>query len=69
MKFKILLSFALFFLLKPAFAQKQDSLQTENSQYKGVPIPVEIFVGNKAFAFQLIVSKQFSPKSRFCFLT
>ena len=47
--------------------KQQDSLQTENFQNKGVPIPVEIFVGNKAFAFQLIVSKQFSPKSRFGF--
>ncbi|MGG9963187.1 hypothetical protein [Ferruginibacter sp. SUN106] len=67
MKFKILLSFTLCFLLKSAFAQTQDSLQRENFQNKGIPIPIEIFVGNKAFAFQLIVSKQFSPKSRFGF--
>lgn len=66
MKFKLLLSISLCLLLNSAFAQTQDSLQTDNI-HKGVPIPIELFVGNRAFTFQLIVSKQFSPKSRFGF--
>jgi hypothetical protein len=67
MKFKILLCVSLYLLLSPAFAQTTDTLQSENFQNKGAPIPIELLVGNKAIAFQLIVSKQFSPKSRFGF--
>ena len=50
-----------------AFAQTKDSLQTENVLTVGSPIPIEIFAGNKGYTFQLIVSKQFSPKSKFGF--
>jgi len=31
------------------------------------PIPIELFAGNKGLAFQLLVGKQFSPKSEFSF--
>ena len=67
MKFKLLLSIILCLGLEPSFAQKQDSLQTNNLQTGPAPIPIEIFAGDKALTFQLIVSKQFSPKSRFGF--
>jgi hypothetical protein len=67
MKFKLLLSIILLLLLEPTFAQTHDSLQTGNVKTRGTPIPIELFAGNKAFTFQLIVSKQFSPKSRLGF--
>jgi hypothetical protein len=54
-------------MFRSALAQTRDSLQTGNVPAEGTPIPIELFVGNKGFAFQLIVSKQFSPRSKFGF--
>ncbi len=67
MKLKVLLIIVLCIKAGTSIAQTGDSLQNENVQIRGAPIPIEIFVSNKAFTFQLIVSKQFSPKSRFGF--
>lgn len=67
MKFKLLLSITLCLALEPVIAQTQDSLQHENVRAVGVPIPIELFTGDKASSFQFIVSKQFSSKSRFGF--
>lgn len=50
-----------------AFAQTTDSLNIENNYTESAPVPIEAFAGNKAFTFQLIVTKQFSPNSRFGF--
>ena len=67
MKQKLLLLIVLCIRLCPAFAQTPDSLQTTNVPVQGAPIPIELFAGNKGFAFQLIVSKQFTPTSKFGF--
>jgi hypothetical protein len=67
MKHKHLLFPLLCFALAPAFAQTRDSIQTQHNPTGGAPIPIELFAGNKALTFQLIVSKQFSPKSRLGF--
>lgn len=66
MKFKYLLFLTFLLFSKQTFAQKQDRLQAEINTGQ-VPIPIEIFIGNKAANFQLIVSKQLSPKSKFGF--
>lgn len=50
------------------FAQpKIDSLSGGKPLKMSPPIPVEVFAGNKGLVFQMIVSKHFSPKSRFGF--
>ncbi|WP_221393786.1 hypothetical protein [Dyadobacter sp. NIV53] len=67
MKLKQLVFIALILGSEPSVAQTTDSLQTGDVPIGGAPIPIEIFAGNKAFTFQLIVSEQFSPKSRFGF--
>ncbi len=67
MKLKLLLIIALYAKVFPSTAQVLDSLKTENVQIGSAPTPIEIFAGNKTYTFQLIVSKQFSPKSRFGF--
>ena len=67
MKFKLLLFVSFYLLFEPAFSQVQDSLKTSPIQTREVPIPIELFAGDKALTFQLIVSKQFSSKSRFGF--
>jgi hypothetical protein len=67
LKLKRLLIIALYAIILPATAQVPDTLQTENAQIGCAPTPIEIFAGNKSYTFQLIVSKQFSPKSRFGF--
>ena len=51
----------------PVFAQTPDSLQTANIPAQGAPTPIELFAGNQGFSFQLILSKQFSPTSKFGF--
>ncbi|RYZ47890.1 MAG: hypothetical protein EOP49_20080 [Sphingobacteriales bacterium] len=66
-KFITQLTIALSLAITPGFAQTSDSIHTENLNDASVPIPVEIFGGNKAFNFQLIVSKQFTSQSRFGF--
>ncbi len=67
MKHKLLLFIALCLKLGSAFAQTTDSLQTTGVPAQGAPIPIELFSGNQGFSFQLIVSKQFSPTSKFGF--
>ncbi len=67
MKLNYLVAIILSLVLESAFAQTKDSLQASTSQTVGVPLPIELFAGDKAFTFQLIVNKQFSPKSRFGF--
>jgi hypothetical protein len=67
MKHKLLLFTALCISLGSVFAQTPDSLQTANVPAQGAPIPVELFAGNQGFNFQLILSKQFSPTSKFGF--
>ncbi|MES2458691.1 MAG: hypothetical protein V4594_24260 [Bacteroidota bacterium] len=49
------------------FAQSQDTLQVQKPTYGSAPIPIELFVGNKGLAFQLIVSKQFLSNPRYGF--
>ncbi|WP_020214133.1 hypothetical protein [Flavobacterium rivuli] len=67
MKLKLSLIILLYFIEGVVSAQTQDSLIVENSHTESVPIPIEAFAGNKAFTFQLLVTKQFSPESRFGF--
>ena len=67
MKLKLLPFITLCLLLEPAFSQTQDSLQTAGIPAQGAPIPIELFAGNQGFSFQLILSKQFSPTSKFGF--
>ncbi|WP_316756524.1 hypothetical protein [Pedobacter aquatilis] len=67
MKIKLQLFFCLCLLINNAFSQTKDSLQSYSLHKETAPIPIELFAGNKAFAFQLIASKQFSPKSKFGF--
>lgn len=50
-----------------AFSQVQDSVNIVSAHIESAPIPVEIFAGNKGLYFQMIVSKQFAPTSRFGF--
>lgn len=47
-------------------AQENDTLRNL-PQKMTPPIPVEVFAGDKDLVFQMIVSKRFSPKSRFGF--
>ncbi len=48
------------------FAQNIDSVKVKPPKISP-PVPVEIFAGNNGLVFQMIVSKHFSPKSRFGF--
>jgi hypothetical protein len=68
MKLRLLLIIALWIRLSPLSAQSPDSLQKVNVPAQGAPIPIELFAGNNGYAFQLIVSKQFSPQSKFGFV-
>jgi hypothetical protein len=61
---KLLLFIASCLKFGSAIAQTQDSLKAANVPAQGAPIPIELIAGNKAFAFQLIASKQFSPSSK-----
>ena len=67
MKHKLLLFTALCISLGSVFAQTPDSLKTANVTAQGAPTPIELFAGNQGFSFQLILSKQFSPTSKFGF--
>jgi hypothetical protein len=67
LKHKLLLFAAVCIKLCPVFAQTTDSLQTAGVPAQGGPIPIELFSGNQGFNFQLILSKQFSPTSKFGF--
>ena len=67
MKHKLLLFTALCISLDSVFAQARDSSQMANVPAQGPPIPIELFAGNQGFSFQLILSKQFSPTSKFGF--
>jgi hypothetical protein len=51
-----------------SFAQNRaDSLNSGKHPKMNPPIPIEVFAGNKGLVFQMIVSKHFSPNSRFGF--
>jgi hypothetical protein len=66
--YKILfLSLALMTTSATFAQQKIDSLGSNKPPKISPPIPVEVFAGNKGLVFQMIVSKHFSPKSRFGF--
>lgn len=67
MKLKLVLFSALCIRLCPVFAQAPDSIQTANIPLQGAPTQIELFTGNNGLAFQLLVSKQFSPQSKFGF--
>lgn len=67
MKLKLLLLIALCIRLFPVFAQTPDSSQKANVPAQEEPISIELFAGNKGLAFEMIVSKQFSPHSKFGF--
>ena len=67
MKQKLILFITLCIKLCIVFAQTTDSLQTANVAAQGTPIPIELFAGSQGFSFQLILSKQFSPTSKFGF--
>jgi hypothetical protein len=67
LKQKLILFIALCIELCTVFAQTMDSLQTANVAAQGAPIPIELFAGSQGFSFQLILSKQFSPTSKFGF--
>jgi hypothetical protein len=47
--------------------QRFDSASSPTAKKVSPPIPVEAFAGDKGLVFQMIVSKHFSPKSRFGF--
>ncbi|MEA5461872.1 hypothetical protein VB796_22575 [Arcicella sp. LKC2W] len=65
---KIILLFIAFSLASASFAQhKADSLAMLKPAKPSPPIGVEFFAGNNDLAFQMMVSKHFSPKSRFGF--
>lgn len=66
MKSKIILFIGFFLFLTRIFAQ-ETSIHNENHQSVSAPVPIEVFASDKAFTFQLIVSKQFSPQSGFGF--
>ena len=66
--YKILfLSLALMSTSATFAQQKIDSLGGGKPPKISPPIPIEVFAGNKGVVFQMIVSKHFSPKSRFGF--
>jgi len=67
LKLKLLLLIALCIRLFPVFAQTPDSSQKANVPAQEEPISIELFAGNKGLAFEMIVSKQFSPDSKFGF--
>jgi hypothetical protein len=67
MKRKFLLFAVLYIKLGAIYAQTTDSLQTAKISTQGAYIPVELLAGNEGVNFQLILSKQFSPTSRFGF--
>lgn len=68
MKPKLLTTIISIFLSTNAFSQVQDSIETDFSAYtENAPVPIEAFAGNKGLYFQMIVSKQFLPTSRFGF--
>jgi hypothetical protein len=67
LKQKLIIFIALCIKLCPVFAQTTDSLQTADIPAQSAPIPIELFAGNQGFSFQLILSKQFSPTSKFGF--
>ena len=54
-------------LMSSASFAQTDSLRKAPPSKPSPPIPVEAFAGNKDLVFQMIVSKHFSPKSRFGF--
>lgn len=56
LSFKLLV--LLFFISSYLVAQKPEP-----------PIPVEVFFGNKALYFQMVIKKKFTPESRFNFFT
>jgi hypothetical protein len=63
----LLLSLALF-TSGAVFAQNRaDSLNGGEPPKISPPIPVEVFAGNKGLVFQMIVNKNFTPKSRLGF--
>ncbi|CAM4249207.1 hypothetical protein SAMN06265348_1077 [Pedobacter westerhofensis] len=67
MKHKLLLFIILCLQSGLVIAQEQANSKTENIPAESAPVPIELFAGNKGFAFQLIVSKQFSAGSKFGF--
>ncbi|WP_317897445.1 hypothetical protein [Aurantibacillus circumpalustris] len=66
MKIKLLLPIIFLLLVKISVGQTQDTLNIIPID-GSPPIPIEVFAGDKGVTFQLIVSKQFSQKSRFGF--
>jgi hypothetical protein len=64
--YKILILSTALLISSASFAQT-DSLRKTPPSKPSPPIPVEAFAGNKGLVFQMIVSKHFSPKSRFGF--
>lgn len=69
LKRKLLLPITLCIAFDASIAQTTDTLSIEKYHIGRAPIPIEIFAGNNGLAFQLIVSKQFSPQSKLAFLT
>ncbi|NOT73513.1 MAG: hypothetical protein HOP08_01205 [Cyclobacteriaceae bacterium] len=67
MKFQFPLVCFLLLVIIRGHGQTQDRLQVQSVAEESAPIPIELFAGHQALAFQLIVSKQLSPKSRFGF--
>lgn len=67
MKLKISVLAVLSFLSTLTVAQTKDSIQNELPRIPIAPIPIEVFANKEAISFQLIVSKHFSPDSRFGF--
>ncbi len=64
---KLFLSIVLLFS-NISFAQSQtDNLGKTAPAIPTTPIPIEVFASNRGVAFQMIISKHFSPTSRFGF--
>jgi hypothetical protein len=67
MKAKALFVSLFCLLAAHVFAQKPDNPENGKPSKPNPPIPVEVFAGSKGLNFQMIVSKHFSPASRFGF--
>lgn len=66
MKKKIALAITAIISASSLFSQNIDSVKVKPHKISP-PVPVEAFIGNNGLVFQMIVSKHFSPESRFGF--
>ena len=67
MKNSILLIITVCFAFAAQGQQLSNTLRATANSKTSTPIPVEVFAGKNALAFQMIVNKRLSPNSRFGF--